>query len=58
LDPTGITGGWRKTHNEELYNVYSLPNIIKTIKSRRLKWVENVACTGELRNAYKILVRT
>jgi hypothetical protein len=38
-----VTGDWRKLHNEELHNLYSLPNIIRLIKSRRMKWVGHVA---------------
>jgi hypothetical protein len=38
-----VTGEWRKLHNEELHNVYSSPNIIRTIKSRRMKWAGHVA---------------
>jgi hypothetical protein len=37
------TGGWRKLHNEELHNFYSLPSIIRMIKSRRMGWVGHVA---------------
>jgi hypothetical protein len=37
-----VTGGWRKLHNEELHNLYSSPNIIKMIKSRRMRWAGNV----------------
>jgi hypothetical protein len=51
-----MIGGWMKVHNEELHNLYSSPNIIRMIKSRRMKWTENVACMGENRNACKILV--
>jgi hypothetical protein len=39
-------GGWRKLHNEELHNLYSSPNIIRMIKSRRMGWAEHVAQTG------------
>jgi hypothetical protein len=52
----GVTGGWRKLHNEELHNLYSSPSIIILIKSRTMKWVGLVARMGEKRNAYRILV--
>jgi hypothetical protein len=39
----GVTGGWRKLHNEELHNVYSSPSIIRIIKSRRMRWAGHVA---------------
>jgi hypothetical protein len=52
----GVTGGWRKLHNEELHNLYSSPNIIRIIKSRRIKWAEHVARMGEKRNVYRLLV--
>jgi hypothetical protein len=42
-----VTGGWRKLHNEELRDLYSSPNIITIIKSRRLRWAWHVARTGE-----------
>jgi hypothetical protein len=51
-----MTGGWRKLHNEELHSLYSSPNIIRMIKSRRVKWTGHVARMGVMRNAYKILV--
>jgi hypothetical protein len=35
--------GWRKLHNEELHNLYSSPNIIRIMKSRRMRWAEHVA---------------
>jgi hypothetical protein len=38
-----VTGGWRKLHNEELHNFYSSPNIIRMIKSRRMRWSGKVA---------------
>jgi hypothetical protein len=41
-----VIGGWRKFHNEELYNLYSSLNIIRMIKSRRMRWVGHVACMG------------
>jgi hypothetical protein len=52
----GVTGGWRKLHNEELHNLYSLPSIIKIIKSRGMRWAGHVARMGEKRNAYRLLV--
>jgi hypothetical protein len=51
-----VTGGWRKLHNEELHNLYSSPNIIRVIKSRRMRWTGHAARIGESRNAYRILV--
>jgi hypothetical protein len=51
-----IFGLRRKLHNEELHNLYSLPNIIRLIKSRRMRWAGLVARMGETRNAYRILV--
>jgi hypothetical protein len=38
---------WRKLHNDELHSLYSLPNIVRVIKSRRMRWVGHVACMGE-----------
>ena len=50
------TGEWRKLHNDELYDPYSSPNIIRVIKSRRIKRAEYVAHMGERRSAYSVLV--
>jgi hypothetical protein len=47
---------WRRLHNEELHNLYSSPNIIRMIKSRRMRWAGHVTPMGETRNAYRILV--
>jgi hypothetical protein len=44
-----IIGGWRKVHNEELYNLSSTPNIIRMIKSSRMRWETHVARMGEKR---------
>ena len=51
-----LTGEWRKLHNEELNDMYSLPNIVRVIKSRRIRWVEHVARMVERRCAYGVLV--
>jgi hypothetical protein len=53
----GVTGGSRKLHKEELHNLYSSPNIIRIIKSRRMRWAGHVARMGEKRNVYRLLVR-
>jgi hypothetical protein len=45
-----VTGGCRKLHNEEFHNFYSSPNIIRIIKSRRMRWAENVARMGRGKN--------
>jgi hypothetical protein len=52
----GVTGEWRKLHSGELHNLYSSPNIIRQIKSRRMGWIGHVACMGEGRNVYRVLV--
>jgi len=52
-----VKGEWRKLHNVELNNLYSSPNIIRVIKSRRRRWAEHVARMGEGRCAYRGLVR-
>jgi hypothetical protein len=52
----GVTGGWRKLHNEELHNLYSSPSIIGIIKTRRLRWAGHVARMGEKRTVYRLLV--
>jgi hypothetical protein len=50
-------GGWRKLHNEELHNFYSSANIIKMIKSRRMRVTGSIVRIGEKWNVYRILVR-
>jgi hypothetical protein len=50
------TGEWRRLHNEELNDLYSSPNIIRVIKSRRMRCTEHVSLVGEKRAAYRILV--
>jgi hypothetical protein len=51
-----VTGEWRKLYNGELHNLYSSPDIIRQIKSRRMRWAGHVACMGEGRNMYRVLV--
>jgi hypothetical protein len=51
-----VTGDWRKLHNEELHNLYSSPNIIRLIKSRRMRSSGHVARMGKKKNAYRIFV--
>jgi hypothetical protein len=51
-----VTGEWRKLHNEELHNLYSSPDIIRQVKSRRMRWAGYVARMGEERKVYKVLV--
>ncbi|KAJ4432176.1 hypothetical protein ANN_20792 [Periplaneta americana] len=51
-----VTGEWRKLHNTELHALYSSPDIIRNIKSRRLRWAGHVARRGESRNAYRVLI--
>jgi hypothetical protein len=51
------TGEWRRLHNEELNDLYLSPNIIRVIKSRRMRWVWHAARMREKRDAYRILVR-
>jgi hypothetical protein len=50
-----VTENWRKLRNEELDDLYSSPNIIRIIKSRRLIWARHVACMGKKIGAYKVL---
>jgi hypothetical protein len=52
----GLTGGWRKLHNEELHNLYSSPSIIRIIKPKRMRWAEHVERMEEKRNVYRLLV--
>jgi hypothetical protein len=49
-------GSWKKLHNDELHSLYSSPNIVRLIKSRRMRWVGHVACRGEGRGVYRVLV--
>jgi hypothetical protein len=51
-----VVGEWINLHNGELHSLYSSPNIIRQIKSRRMRWVGHVARIGEEREVYKVLV--
>jgi hypothetical protein len=51
-----VTGGWRKLHNFELHNLHSSPNIIRAVKSRRMRWAGYVARMEEMINVYKTVV--
>jgi hypothetical protein len=51
-----VTGEWRKLHNDELNDLYSSPNTVRVIKSRRMSWAGHVACKGDSRAVYRVLV--
>jgi hypothetical protein len=51
-----VTAEWRKLHNEELYGLYSSPNIVRVIKSRRMRCAGHVARMGEETGVYRVLV--
>jgi hypothetical protein len=51
-----VTGEWRKLHNEGLNDLYSLPNLARVTNSRGMRWVGHVACMGERRVVYRVLV--
>ena len=50
------TGEWRKLHNEELNDLYSLSNIVRVVKSRRMRWAGHVVRMGEDRGVHRVLV--
>ena len=52
----GVTGEWRKLHNEELNDLYCSPNIVRVIKWRRMRWARHVARMEEERGVHKVLV--
>jgi hypothetical protein len=53
-----LTGGWKKAHNERFHNLYSLPDIIRVIRTRRMRWTRRVAYRKlSIRSVYKNLVR-
>ena len=51
-----VTGEWRRLHNAELNDLYSLPNIVRVVKSRRIRWAGHVARMGEDRGVHRVLV--
>jgi len=51
-----VMGEWRRLHNEELNDLYSSPNIVRVIKSRRMRWAGLVVCMDEERGVYRVLV--
>jgi len=51
-----VKGKWRRLYNEELYDLYTFPDIIRVMKSRRMRWVRHVTSMGERRGAYRVLV--
>ena len=51
-----VTGEWRKLHSEELSDLYSLPNIVRVVKSRRMRWAGHVARMGQGRGRHRVLV--
>jgi hypothetical protein len=51
-----VTGEWRKLHNEELNDLYSLPNIVRVVKSRRMRWAGHVARNWKDRGVHRVLV--
>ena len=52
----GVTGEWRKLHNEELNDLYCSPSIVRVIKSIRMRWAGHVARMGKRRGVYRVLV--
>jgi hypothetical protein len=52
-----VTGEWRKLHSGELHILYSSPDIIRRIKSRRMRWEGHVARLKEGKNVYRVLLR-
>ena len=51
-----VTGEWRRLHNEELNDLNSSPNIVRVIKSRRMRWDGHVAHMGEERGVYRVVM--
>jgi hypothetical protein len=51
-----VTGEWRKLHNEKLNDLYSLPSIVRVVKSRKMRWAGHVAHMVEERGVHRVLV--
>ena len=51
-----VTGEWRRLHNKEVNDLFFSPNIVRVIKSRRMRWAGHVARMGEERGVYRVLV--
>jgi len=51
-----VAGEWRRLHNEELNDLYCSPNVMRVINLRRIRWAGHVACMGEMRGVYRVLV--
>jgi hypothetical protein len=49
-----VTGEWERLHNEDFYDLFSSPNIIRVIKLRRMRWAGRVACMGDRRGACRV----
>jgi hypothetical protein len=49
-------GSWRKLHNDKLHSLYSSPNIVRVIKSRKMRWTGHVARMGEGRGVYRVMI--
>jgi hypothetical protein len=56
LKKNEITGGWKQLYNKELHNLHSSPNIIRVIKSMKMRWEGRVASVGEKRDLFRVLV--
>jgi hypothetical protein len=51
-----VAGGWRRLHNQEFHNLYASSNIVRVIKSRKIRWAGRIARMGKMRNGYHILI--